>query len=86
MAQSITQQGHAKDMGRKGMGVNQLLDTTTFHCARSSETDNTIIFVGLFVSLMCDIMLRWKRTSAGVASSSVIRRRIPLGRLNDIGE
>ena len=68
------------------MDANQLLDTTAFHRARSSETDNKIVFVGPFVSLMCDIMLRWKRRSAGAASSSVIRRRIPSGRLNHIGE
>ena len=60
--------------------IRTSLDATAFHRARSSETDNTIVFVGPFISLMCDIRLRWRRKSAGAASSSVIRRRIPWGR------
>jgi hypothetical protein len=77
-SQSITQQDHAKDIGC----IRTNLDATAFHRARSSETDNTIVFVGPLVSLMCDIRLRWRRKSAGAASSSVIRSTIPSGRLN----
>ena len=78
VVQSITQQSSDKDTG----WIRTNLDATAFHLAKSSETDNTIVFVSPFVSLMCDIRLRWRRKSAGAASSSVIRRRMPSGRLN----